>query len=232
MYLFRLIGLVAFATSPFFLHSDHQSINYVIYLGSYNIPSIFMNNMTKPSKNISPAISVTFFLLLSFWIIHIIKFITGITFLNFGILPRTLPGLVGIISSPFIHGNFDHLIANSIPFVILNFLLFAFYKDKAIYYLIIIWLSTGLLTWLIGRNANHIGASGVIYGLFTFLVFGGFISRNWRLIIPSILVALLYSSFIWGIFPTEEQVSWEGHLAGACCGCLIAYYHRNYLRIH
>ena len=98
-------------------------------------------------------------------------------------------------------------------------------------YLILLWVTTGILTWIIGRPAWHIGASGIIYALASFLVFGGIMSQNVKLILLSVLVAFMYSGLVWGVFPQDEQVSWEGHLSGAISGILWAYLCRKSLRL-
>lgn len=156
-----------------------------------------------------------------FWVIQFLQII-GFELHTYGILPRTQDGLIGVITSPFIHGSIQHLIANTIPFFILSFLLFLSHSKKGILYLILIWLTTGIFTWLIGRESWHIGVSGVIYGLASFLILSGFLSKNWKLIVVSIIVFTLYYGLIWGIFPTERSVSWEGHLAGLVSGILWA----------
>lgn len=172
-------------------------------------------------------LSLTFIII--FWIIEVVQLV-GFDLSAFGILPRTEAGLLGILTSPFIHGGIQHLIANSAPFFLLSFLLFLFYKKKAFSVFILIWLTTGLLTWLIGRMAWHIGASGIIYGLASFLVFGGIFSCRWKLLVPAILVIALYSGLILGIFPNDPQISWEGHLSGAISGLVWAIAYRKSLR--
>lgn len=186
--------------------------------------------MNKKSGKIKKAVEYSFAFVAIFWVIQVIKYLTGNTLAGLGILPRSVDGLLGILTAPLIHGNFEHLIANTLPFFFLSCLLFIFYEKKASLYLFMIWITTGIITWLIGRYASHIGASGIIYGLASFLVFGGILSKNWKLILVSILVVILYSGLIWGIFPTESHISWEGHLAGALSGLLWAFLFRKTLQ--
>ena len=164
-----------------------------------------------------------------FWIVWFVEYILGLNFASLGIYPRTTDGLLGIITSPFIHGDFQHLLANSIPFGVLCTLLFFFYKEKAWQIFILNWVTAGLLTWIIGRSAYHIGASSVIYALASFLIFGGIFSRKLSLILASIIVIVVYSGLIWGIFPMDRHVSWEGHLGGAVSGFIWAYVLRKNL---
>lgn len=187
--------------------------------------------MSRKSGKIKKALEYSLAFVAIFWVIEVIKFLTGSTFfIGLGILPRSMVGLLGVITAPFVHGDFQHLMANTVPFFFLNCLLFVFYEKRASFYLFLIWITAGLFTWIIGRYASHIGASGVIYGLASFLVFGGIFSRNWKLITISILVIFFYAGLIWGIFPTENNVSWEGHLAGALAGLFWAFVYRKTLQ--
>lgn len=185
--------------------------------------------MTKKNNVVLSSLKYSFIFIVIFWIIQVIQYL-GLNFATFGILPRTVNGLLGIITAPFIHGDFQHLIANTLPFFILSFLLFLFYKRRASSFLLLIWITSGLLTWIIGRSSWHIGASSVIYGMASFLVLGGIMSRNWKLILVSIVVAVAYYGLIWGIFPQDPSISWEGHLSGALAGLFWAYTYRRILR--
>lgn len=185
--------------------------------------------MTKKNNVVLSSLKYSFIFIVIFWIIQVIQYL-GLNFATFGILPRTVNGLLGIITAPFIHGDFQHLIANTLPFFILSFLLFLFYKRRASSFLLLIWITSGLLTWIIGRSSWHIGASSVIYGMASFLVLGGIMSRNWKLILVSIVVAVAYYGLIWGIFPQDPSISWEGHLSGALAGLFWAYAYRRILR--
>lgn len=186
--------------------------------------------MNKKSGKLKRAVEYSFAFVAVFWVVQVIKYLTGSTFVGLGILPRSVDGLLGVVTAPLIHGDFEHLMANTLPFFFLSCLLFIFYEKRASLYLFLIWITAGLFTWIIGRYASHIGASGVIYGLASFLVFGGIFSKNWKLILVSILVLVFYSGLIWGIFPTESHVSWEGHLAGALSGLLWAFLCRKTLQ--
>jgi membrane associated rhomboid family serine protease len=136
-------------------------------------------------------------------------------------------GLKGIIFSPFIHGSLKHLFNNSIPLLLLSMALFYFYRNiskQVIFYGIII---TGLLTWLIGRPSYHIGASGLVYVLASFLFFKGIFSKYFRLVALSLSVVFVYGSLIWGLFPGKMGMSWEGHLSGFIVGFVLALAYRT-----
>ena len=170
------------------------------------------------------------FIVLVFWIIKWVEYLFDLQFYTLGIYPRTVEGLLGVLTSPFVHGDFGHLIANSVPMLILGTLLFFFYGKRGIGIFVLLWLTSGILTWIIGRESWHIGASSVIYALAFFLVFGGLFSKSIKLILVSVIVAVAYSGLIFGLFPVNGQISWEGHFAGAFTGFFWAYIFRNNLR--
>ena len=161
------------------------------------------------------------------WIIFWFEVRFGFDFNDFGVYPRTLQGLRGIIFSPFIHSNMEHLYHNTIPLFVLSLALFYFYQKISWKVIIFGILLSGFLTWCIGRPANHIGASGLIYVLMSFTLFKGIFSKHLRLIALSMVVIFLYGSMIWYVFPVKEQMSWEGHLSGLIVGFLFALYFRK-----
>lgn len=145
-------------------------------------------------------------------------------FINLGIVPRTLKGLVGIITSPFLHANFRHIVSNTIPLAVFLFVLNHFYPEKSFTVIISIVLLCGIMVWIFGREANHIGASGLIYGLAAFLVANGFVEQKFVSIAISVGVIILYGGMIWGIFPSlRSYISWESHLFGAIAGVAVAF---------
>lgn len=156
------------------------------------------------------------------WIIHLIQAFLQEEWFEYAVYPRTLWGLRGIITSPVLHGSWEHLIGNTIPLLILGLLLFNSYKQIAGKVFWLIYLLNGTLIWLFARDNFHLGASGVIYGLASFLFFSGMIRRNAQLGMISLLIVFLYGSMVWGIFPFDPQVSWEGHLYGAITGLILS----------
>ena len=162
------------------------------------------------------------------WVAFVVDF-SGVGDFNFsrlGVYPLRLEGLWGVVTSPLAHASLKHLFSNSVPLVILLTLLFFFYGDIALGSLVGVWLLSGVLTWLMGRSAYHIGASGVVFGLVFFLFFSGLIRRYIRLAAVSMVVAFLYGSMVWSMLPVTEyvdvSVSWEAHLAGAISGLVVA----------
>ncbi len=164
----------------------------------------------------------------SFWVVKVIEDYLGKDLTEYGILPLQLDGLKGIILSPFIHSNYDHLISNSVPFLVLSFALFYFYRKLAYRILFLIYLLSGLCVWLGGRDAYHVGASGIIYGLASFLFFSGVFRKDANLLTISIIVVFLYGSMFWGIFPLKPGISWESHFWGWVSGLVLARYYRNH----
>ncbi|WP_412561523.1 rhomboid family intramembrane serine protease [Winogradskyella sp. MIT101101] len=146
---------------------------------------------------------------------------------SFGIRPQKLEGLIGIFTSPFLHGDIDHLYNNSIPLLVLSLALFYFYNKIAWKVILYGILLSGFLTWIIGSSGNHIGASGLIYVLVSFIFFKGIFAKHYRLIALSLMVIFLYGSMIWYVFPIKEGMSWEGHLGGLITGLLFAVIFRK-----
>ena len=162
------------------------------------------------------------------WLVKIIEVLFDIDLSRFGIYPLNAKGLSGIFLSPFIHADFTHLFNNSIPLFLLSIALFYFYSEVALKVFIWTYFLTGLLVWFAGREAWHIGASGLVYGLASFLFFSGIIRRYFRLIALSLLIVFLYGSMVWGLFPgVYKNVSWESHMLGFFSGVLLAVCFRN-----
>lgn len=195
--------------------------------------------MSKPSSNLSAegafyrkrlllnSIIPGIFVFLM-WLVKIIEVLFDIDLSRLGIYPLTVEGLPGILFSPFIHADFTHLFSNSIPLFLLSLALFYFYSEVALKVFIWTYFLTGLLVWFAGREAWHIGASGIVYGLASFLFFSGIIRRYFRLIALSLLIVFLYGSMVWGLFPgVYKNVSWESHMLGFISGVVLAVWYRK-----
>jgi len=165
--------------------------------------------------------------LIIMWMVKLTEEIFGHNFADYGVFPQNLNGLKGILFSPFIHSDFEHLINNSYPILILGGMLFFFYKKIAKQLFLWLFFIAGFWLWIIGRPSFHIGASGIIYALAAFLFISGIIRKNPRLSAVSMLIIFLYGSMIWGVLPTKEHISWEGHLSGFMAGIIVAIFYRN-----
>lgn len=157
--------------------------------------------------------------------------VLGESLSRWGILPRELSGLKGVLFAPFIHSSLPHVWSNTLPLLILTWFLFYFYSKIAFRALLYMWFMSGLLTWCIGRGVYHVGASGIVFALLFFLFFSGLLRKYIPLVAVSLVVAFIYGSTIWSIFPFTEwidaTISWEGHLSGAISGFLIAIIYRE-----
>ena len=178
-------------------------------------------------KELFGVLFIPFLFLLLMWIVKIIELNFNISFVSYGVFPKSLSGLKGILFSPFIHKDFAHLINNSYPIIILGGMLFAVYRKIALQLFLWLFFISGFWLWIIGRPSFHIGASGIIYALASFLLVSGFIRKNPRLSAVSMVVIFLYGSMIWGVLPTKQAISWEGHLAGLLAGILVAFFYKN-----
>lgn len=151
---------------------------------------------------------------------------------GYGVSPRTLGGLKGILFSPFIHGDLNHIASNSIPVLVLGAMIFGFYRSIAWPAILWMYLVSGVWLWVGGRNnaegsMHHIGASTLIYAFASFLFFSGVFRKHKQLMVVSALVILLYGGITWAIFPFDNTISWEGHLFGLLSGILVAYNYRK-----
>jgi membrane associated rhomboid family serine protease len=176
------------------------------------------------------SMAVPFLLVLLMWALEIIEYVGSYNFSVLGIYPRRWESLHGIITAPFEHGDFGHLMANTVPILILGSALFYFYKDIAWRILILGWLFTGLWVWIGARPAYHIGASGIVYVLSAFIFVSGIMRRHAGLMALALVVVFLYGSLIWGIFPEffpKEPISWESHLFGLVAGVALALIYRK-----
>lgn len=164
---------------------------------------------------------------ITIWFVYWIEINFDFNFNKYGVYPRTLEGLKGVFLTHFIHSNTNHLFNNSIPLFVLLSSLFYFYKDVAYKVLLCGAFFTGLLTWTIARESYHIGASGIVYLLFSFVFFSGLIKKHFRLVALSLAIIFLYGSMIWYVMPIKDGMSWEGHLSGFLVGLILAVIHRK-----
>ncbi len=161
------------------------------------------------------------------WMVYLISLSLNLDLSRMGILPRDMIGILGIISGPIVHANFSHLLSNTMPLLILGWTIFFFYSKVSYKSFIVIYVLTGLLVWLFAREVYHIGASGIVYGLVSFLFFSGIFRRDNKSIAIALIVTFLYGGIIWGVLPGQKGISWESHLFGGIAGIITAFIFRK-----
>lgn len=183
--------------------------------------------MTEEKSKFIKSLYIPVFFVLVIVIVKTTEFILGINFINFGLYPRVIHGLLGIITSPLLHSNIEHLLSNAFPLLVLGVSIEFFYPESSKKVFLISYVLTGILVWIFARESYHVGASGVVYALFSFLFFSGILKRDKRSITLSLLVVFLYGGLIYGIFPTKEGISWESHLIGLMVGLFAALFFKK-----
>ncbi|QOD62282.1 rhomboid family intramembrane serine protease [Polaribacter haliotis] len=183
-----------------------------------------IDNKLKLSKNVFliPTIYIV-----CIWLVYWVEIYFGYNFNKWGVYPRNLIGFRGVFLTHFIHSDAGHLFNNSIPLFVLLSSLFFFYRDTAYKILLLGGFFTGFLTWIIARESYHIGASGIVYLLFSFVFFSGIIKKHYRLVALSFIIIFLYGSMIWYVLPIKDGMSWEGHLSGFLTGLILAVIYRK-----
>lgn len=155
--------------------------------------------------------------------VEIVNIVTGRWLNQFSLIPRELEYLGFIFTSPFLHANLGHFSANFVPLLVLSFLLMQFGYKRYLVVTLRLFVIIGLLVWIFARDARHVGASGIIYGYFGYLLLAGFLSKQISLILISLAVAFFYGGMIWGVLPSGPFVSWESHLFGFIAGLFLAW---------
>jgi membrane associated rhomboid family serine protease len=184
--------------------------------------------MDKHFKFTNAVVGVPLFFVLFLWFIYWLEIRFDFDFVENGVYPRTFSGLQGIVFSPFIHSDLDHLYNNSIPLLILLAALQFFYPNQSFGVITFGFIISGIITWLIGRPSFHIGASGLIYVLFSFIFLKGLLTRYYRLIALSLAVIMIYGGMVWYVFPkVDNAISWEGHLGGFIAGSILAFVYKT-----
>ena len=176
------------------------------------------------------AIRIPLLLVSIMWIIQILSYFLHIDFHCLGIYPRHLNGLQGVFTTIFVHGDFSHLISNTVPLFLLASALFLYYPEFALRLIIYLTLLTGFYVWLIGRENWHIGASGLVYALAFFHITSALLRKEMRLLAFSLLVIFLYGGMVWGFFPEffpKQNISFESHIMGAITGFIFAFRYRK-----
>ncbi len=179
--------------------------------------------MTINNQNTKRLFLIPVYFAAVLWIVEAVNFISGHKLSMFGIYPRTLKGLVGIPLSPFLHSGIIHLILNTGPLIILGYFIILNGRRIFLEVTFFIIVAGGAGVWLIGRSSYHVGASGLIFGYFGYLVSRGIFNKKISSLVVSFITVLIYGSLFWGLLPTLSRISWEGHLCGFAAGILAAW---------
>jgi membrane associated rhomboid family serine protease len=173
------------------------------------------------------SVFVTAGLIVLLFAVHALKITNVLDTSEWGIYPREAWGAGGILLAPLVHGSLKHLLSNAAPLIVTMLTVYYFYHKVFFRALLMIWFFTGLLVWLLAERAWHIGASGVVYGLVSFIFWTGVFRKNKRSIFLAMIMLILYSGMIQGIAPTERGISWESHFYGSIMGILAAWWFKN-----
>jgi len=173
-------------------------------------------------KNFNNTFPLIMGIIACIWIIELVNKSLNHMLCIYGIFPRTQIGLRGIVFAPLLHGSIEHLVLNTLPFIVLGSFVASDGRKKFLKVTLFIMLLTGIATWVVAAAGHHVGLSGVIFGYFGYLIAIGYYNRDFVSIFFAAIVIFFYGSIIWGIFPVEASVSWEGHLFGLLAGFLAA----------
>ncbi|TMH14910.1 MAG: rhomboid family intramembrane serine protease [Betaproteobacteria bacterium] len=187
-----------------------------------HIPDPAHTGSERARANFRLAVKMALGFVALIWLIQLLDWALDLEPADFGVRPRQLVGLPGIFFAPLVHGGFAHLLANSPPLLVLGTAMLYLYPGAALRVLPAVYLGTGVAVWLFARGSAHVGASGLIYGLVSYIFVAGLIRRDRRAIAASLLVCFMYGALIWGLLPIEPGVSWETHLAAALIGIVLA----------
>ena len=168
------------------------------------------------------AVKIAFGFVALIWFIDAMQWALGLEPDPYGIRPRELAGLPGILFAPLVHAGFAHLVANSAPLVVVGATMLFLYPNSALRVLPAVYFGPGIVVWVLGRDSVHFGASGLVYGLVAYVLAAGLLRRDRRAIAASLIVYFMYGSLVWGLLPTQVGVSWETHLAATLIGVAFA----------
>jgi membrane associated rhomboid family serine protease len=187
-----------------------------------HIPDPAFASSERARANFRLAVRIALGFVALIWVIELLNWSLDLEAEDFGVRPRQLAGLPGILFAPLVHGGFAHLIANSPPLLVLGTAMLYLYPSAARTVLPAVYLGPGVAVWIFARGGVHVGASGLVYGLVSYIFVAGLIRRDRRAIAASLLVCFMYGALVWGVLPIEPGVSWETHLAAALIGIVLA----------
>ena len=192
-----------------------------------HLPQPGYNESDRAQGNFRLALKVSLCFVLLIWIVALLDWGLELDLTRFGVRPGSLSGVPGGLVAPLLHGDFSHLISNSLPLLVLATGMLYLYPQSSFKVIPAVYLGPGFAVWLFGRPTLHIGASGLIYGLAMYILVSGVIRRDTRAVSASMLVFFLYGTLLWGLLPSHSNISWETHLIAALIGLVLAVFFRR-----
>ena len=192
-----------------------------------HLPEPGYSESDRAQGNFRLALKLSLCFVLLLWIVTLLDWGLGLELTRFGVRPRSFSGLPGVLVAPFLHGDFPHLISNSLPLLVLGTGMLYLYPQSSLKVIPAVYLGPGFAVWLFGRTSLHIGASGLIYGLAIYILISGIIRRDTRAVSATMLVFFLYGTLLWGLLPGHSNISWETHLIAALIGLALAVLFRR-----
>jgi len=187
-----------------------------------HVPDPAFTGSERSRNNFRLAVKIALGFVALLWVIQLSNWALDLGPAEFGVRPREAGGLIGILVAPLLHGGFSHLIANSPPLLVLGTAMLYLYPQSSLRVLPAVYFGPGIAVWLFARGSSHVGASGLVYGLASYILVAGLIRRDRRAIAASLVVCFMYGALVWGVLPIERGVSWETHLAAALIGVAFA----------
>lgn len=182
----------------------------------------------RAQRNFKLALKIAMWFTGFLWLILIVDTVLGLGLARFGLRPKHLDGLIGIFTAPLLHAGAEHMFSNTLPLIVSLTTVLYLYPKSAMRVMPVIWMGSGLLAWIIGRESLHFGASGFVYGLLAYVFISGILRLDMRSVAVSVMVWFLYGSMIWGLLPIRPNMSWELHLGGAILGVALAIVFRHW----
>lgn len=181
----------------------------------------------RARENFVLAVKISVGFLAVVWSVFVFDRLLGLDLVRFGLRPRDGVGLLGLITTPLLHGDIGHLASNSVPLFVGGVAILFLYPNSALRALPMMYVGSAALAWIFARPNVHIGASGLVYGILAFVFVSGVLRRDLRSVGVSLLIWFLYGSMLWGIFPVEQGMSWELHACGLFMGVVLAIVYRR-----
>ncbi|QOC21146.1 rhomboid family intramembrane serine protease [Wenzhouxiangella sp. AB-CW3] len=182
----------------------------------------------RARSNFRLAIRLTLVFVTVVWLVYAIDRLLGLELARFGLRPREADGLLGLVTTPLLHGSLTHIASNSLPLFVGGVAMLFLYPNSALRALPAIYIGSAALAWIFARPSIHIGASGLVYGILAFVFVSGILRRDLRSVGVSLMIWFFYGSMVWGVLPTQPGTSWELHASGMAIGVIMAVLYRRW----